>query len=684
MSRPIVIVGGGFAGAYLARYLERHLPGGWQIVLFSEENFLTFTPMLAEVVGSSIDPRHVVRPLRQLLKRTLCRTAAVTRLDPASRQVEYALPDGRTARQDYEHLVLACGMIVNTNILPGAAAHAFPLKTLGDAIALRNHVLTMLEAAEVETDPGQRHRLLSFAVIGGGFSGVEVAGQIYDLLADSLRFYPSLKRDDLRVEVLHGPAELLPELPGSLGRYARRRMEARGLVVRVQTHAHAVTEEGVRLADGSLVTAGTVVCTIGNTVSPLMASSGLPLQRGRLPTEPDMRVAGHANVWALGDCAVVPNARDGKPSPTLAQFALRQARQLAANVKRVLAGQPTRPFTFRMLGSFAAIGHHNAVGDVLGLRLSGIPAWLMWRTIYLGKMPTLARKVQVAFDWAWELFFPRDVVQLNPRATHRQPRAHYEPGDVVYRRGDRADKFYVIEKGRAGVYLEGRPRPVLTLGPGEYFGEGTLLRGEAREGTVRADEPLDVLTVGRERFEDLTAHLPFLRADLEARADRLESAWKMAQTLLDDPGLAGARVRDAMTAPAPTVPGTTTLAEAVGHFRAEGPAAQVVVDGAGRLLGVCTPDDVADALFAARPPRTPLAEVVSRPVMIAEDRPLAEALRSFLETPARQLVIVAGADPSRPVGLLTAIDALLHCAALQAEPAAGATPAGAAAPQGRP
>ena len=661
MSRPIVIVGGGFAGAYLARYLERGLPGDWEIILFSQENFLTFTPMLAEVVGSSINPLHVVRPVRQFLKHTLCRTAVVTRLDLAGRRIEYRLQGGRTEAQPYEHLVLACGMVVNAGIIPGASAHAVPLKTLGDAIALRNRVITQLENAEAEPDLDRRHRLLSFAVIGGGFSGVEVAGQIYDLLTDSLRFYPSLRREDVRVEILHGGAQLLPELPTSLGDYASRRLQARGLVVRLEAHAHAVTEDGVRMADGSLVQAGTVVSTIGNTVSPLMASSGLPLERGRLPTEPDMRVRGQRNVWALGDCAVIPNAKDGKPSPTLAQFALRQARQLAANLKRELAGQPTRPFSFRMLGSFAAIGHHNAVGDMLGMRVSGILAWVMWRAIYLGKMPTLARKAQIAFDWAWELFFSRDIVELSPRATGRVPRAHYEPGDYVFRLGDHADKFYVIEKGTAAVYLAGRPEPVLTLRPGDYFGEGTLLGRTARDDSVRACEPLDVLAVQRQEFEDLATHLPFLRTDLQDRAARISAARELSSQLLDDSALFKARVRDAMTTPVPTLPATISLAEAVEQFRATSGDIHVVVDDRGRLQGLCSADVLAEALATLRRPQATLSEISLTPAdVIAESRPLPEAARVLLHAGVRQLVVVADDDPARPIGILTPLDVVLQ------------------------
>jgi NADH dehydrogenase len=477
MSRTVVIVGGGFAGAYLAGRLERRLPAGWELVLFSEENFLTFTPLLAEVVGSSIGAHHVVAPLRQSLRRTLCRTAAVTRLCLEAREVDYRLPDGRVGRQSYEHLVLACGMVVNTDVIPGVDAHAFPLKTLGDALVLRNHVLTQLELAEIEPDPERRRQLLSFAVIGGGFSGVEVAGEILDLLVASRRFYPSLRVEPPRVVILHGPNRLLPEMPPSLGDYARARLEARGLTVRLETHAQAVGPEGVALGDGSLVRAGTVVCTIGNTVTPLMAASGLPLEHGRLRTGPDMRVPGHDNVWALGDCALVPNAHDGKLSPTLAQFALRQARQLAANLKRDLAGKPTRPFSFRMLGSFAAIGHHNAVGRILGLKVSGFFAWVLWRAVYLGKMPTLARKVQVAFDWAWDLIFPRDIVQLNPRTTHRLPRAYLEPGRYASREGDEA-----ADRRPAHGPVVDQPHPAATARSGPETPAGPLARPDEFRG----------------------------------------------------------------------------------------------------------------------------------------------------------------------------------------------------------
>jgi NADH:ubiquinone reductase (H+-translocating) len=679
MSKTIVIVGGGFAGAYLARDLERGLPADWELVLFSEENFLTFTPLLAEVVGSSIGPQHVVRPVRQFLRRTFCRTAAVTGIRLDARAVDYRLPEGRTATQPYDHLVLACGMVVNTDIIPGVAAHAFPLKTMGDAIALRNHVLTQLERAEVETDPERRRRLLSFAVIGGGFSGVEVAGEIYDLLIDSRRFYPSLRAEAPHVVILHGPKRLLPELPEALGDYARRRLESRGLTIRLETVARAVTREGVTLADGSLVAAGSVVCTIGNTVSPLMAASGLVLERGRLRTEPDMRVPGHTNVWALGDCALVPNAQDGKPSPTLAQFALRQATQLAANLKSAVAGQPTRPFSFKMLGSFAAIGHHNAVGQVLGLKVSGSLAWVMWRAIYLGKMPTLARKVQIGFDWLWDMFFARDIVQLNQRQTHRVPRAHYEPGQFVYRQGDEAEELFVIERGTAGVYAEGDAQPVAIIGPGEHFGAGAILHSTSEPVSVRAEEPLDLLVMSRERFQDLADHLLQLRTDLDERVERLVAGWKLREKVRTDSRLNGLLVRDAMIAPAPTLTAGMTFADAISRLQREGARTWAVVDDQGRLQGACSAGDLSSAIYAQKPLATPLAQIMSGPApTLAASQPLGEVMRVFLLQSVGHFIVVDDNDATRPVGLLTPFHALSQYASLlepdPAEPATASLP----------
>jgi NADH dehydrogenase len=438
-------------------------------------------------------------------------------------------------------------------------------------------------------------------------------------------------------------------------------MQARGIEFRMEARARAVTEAGVHLDDDTLIRAGTVVCTIGNTTSPLIATSGLPQEHGRLRAEPDMRLSGHTNVWALGDCAAVPNAFDGKPSPTLAQHALRQAKQLAINIQHALAGRPTRPFSFRMLGSFAAIGHHNAVGKVFFLKLSGFFAWVMWRAIYLSKMPTLARKIQVAFDWAWDLFFPRDIVQLNPRETPRVPRAHFEPDEYVFHHGDMLHKFYIIEKGRAGMYLEGCADAVASLRPGDYFGLHGLLRVSSRPVSVRAEEALDVLSIPRGRLSDALDHLSLLRTVLEDQMCRREASWKFRDVVRDHPRLQRMRVLEAMTAPVPTLPLDMTYSEAIARFQHGGSGAYLVVDPAGRPQGICTRADLHKALCALQPLTTPLAEIMSHPlVTISESKSLADAMQLFLGAPVKRLVVVAAADPTRPVGLITPFDILLR------------------------
>jgi NADH dehydrogenase len=622
---------------------------------------------LAEVVGSSISPLHVVWTIRQTLRRTVCHTAEISQLDFGSQEVEHKLIGGRTGRQKYDHLILTCGMVVNTDVLPGAAAHSFALKTMGDALSLRNHLIEQLERAEVEPDGERRRQMVSFAILGGGFSGVEVAGEIFDLLTDALPSYRSLRRSDLHVTIIQGSDRILPELPERLGEYARTRQAARGIEIRLKARAAAVTESGVELEDGTTIRAGTVVCTIGTTTHPLIAGSGLPLERGRIRTDSDMRIIGKDNVWAIGDCAVVPNAFDGKPSPTLAQFAIRQGKQLAKNISQRVAGLPTHPFRYRTLGLFAAIGRRNAVGQVLGFTFDGFFAWFMWRGIYLGKMPTLARKVQIAFDWGWDLLFPRDICALSPRETARIPRSHFQPGEEIFHQGESAENFYVIEKGTASVFAGGEGEPVLHLGPGEFFGESELVRSKGSGFCAKADGLLDVLTIEYGPFQDFLRHLRTLPTYANDRMARIDSLTELRDVVRKHPGLTRAKVREAMASPPPTIALTSNFASAISHFQKEQRTAFVVVDDKGRLQGICTVTDLHKALCALRSLNTPLADIMTRPVVtIGQSQPLSEAMTTFLLEPVKRLVAVAEDDPRRPVGLLTLFDIVVHYASHEA------------------
>jgi NADH dehydrogenase len=419
MYKNLVIIGGGFAGTRAAQALEHTLPPDWTLTLVSQENFITFNPLLPEVVGASILPGHVIAPHRQMIHCSHVCMAQVTEIDTATRTIHY-LGEG-TGTMRYDQLVLACGTNANLDIIKGMGQYALPLKTLGDALFLRNRVIARLEQAELQPAAEQRRWLLTFIVVGGGFSGVETAGELVDFLYASLRYYKRIRREDLRIVLLHSGDRLLPELSSSLGRFTERKMRNRGIDVRLGARAARVTDRDVQLASGETIAGGTVICTIGTEPNALLEQIPALKNRGRLVVNPDCSVPGVEGVWAAGDCAAVVNALDGQVSPPTAQFAEAQARQLAANIVAKLKGEHTRAFRYRPKGQLSSIGHNKAVAEIFGVKLSGFVAWLMWRGLYLLRIPTLARKTRLFLEWNWAMFFPPDIAHLGYRRTHRRP-----------------------------------------------------------------------------------------------------------------------------------------------------------------------------------------------------------------------------------------------------------------------
>ena len=413
--KKLLIVGGGFAGTKAAQMLEHTLPPDWTLTLINQENFITFNPLLPEVVGASILPGHVVAPHRLMIHCTRVFMAQVTQIDTAKRVVHYV--GAGPGMLPYHQLVLACGTTANIDVVAGMGEHALPLKTLGDALFLRNRVIEQLEQAELQPDEQQRRWILSFVVVGGGFSGVETAGELVDFLRASLRYYKRIRLADLHIALLHSGDRLLPELSHRLGAFTLRKMRARGVDVRLNTPVVRVTEKEVGLASGETISAGTVVCTVGTQPNALLEQIPAVKIRGRLSVNPDMSVPGVEGVWALGDCAALTNAHDAKLCPPTAQFAEAQAKQLAANIVARLNGRATRAFRYRSKGQLSSVGHNKAVAEVFGLKLSGFIAWLMWRGLYLMRMPTLARKTRLFLEWNWAMFFPPDVAHLGFRRT---------------------------------------------------------------------------------------------------------------------------------------------------------------------------------------------------------------------------------------------------------------------------
>lgn len=419
----VLVLGGGFGGIATALRLQTLLgERDLQLTLVNRDNYFLFTPMLHEVAASELEATHIVNPLRKLLRRGVLFTGEVERIDLAARRVTVAHADGGHRHELlFDHLVLALGSVTNFFGLPGVAERAITMRTLGDAITLRNRLLRLLEEADFECAAGSRHGLLSIVVVGGGFAGVETVAAVNDFLRHALRFYPHMGPQDLHVVLVHAGSTLLPELDARLGRFTARELAARGVDVRLGTTVVGVSDSQVTLSDGTAVEARTLVWTAGNGPNPILKDLPCPRRNGRIAVDAHLEVEEWPGVWAIGDCASIPNvAAPDTFHPPTAQHALREGRTAAENIAARVAGRPPRPFTFSTIGQLAAVGRRSGVASILGRNFSGFVAWWLWRTIYLSKLPRLERKIRVALDWTLDLVFSRDLVQL-PTARERAP-----------------------------------------------------------------------------------------------------------------------------------------------------------------------------------------------------------------------------------------------------------------------
>jgi NADH:ubiquinone reductase (H+-translocating) len=433
MAAEIVIAGGGFGGFYAARALERRLPAGSaRVTLVSEANFMLYTPLLPGAAGSTLDPRHVVVPLRQYLKRTELLIGKVTGADPLRARLSVQRIDATRVELSYDHLVLALGSVSRTLPIPGLAEHATGLKSLSDATALRNQVLNCLDTAESLEDPAARAEHLGFVFVGAGYAGVEGLAELQDFAAQAIELYPRCRAQGMRWVLVEARGRIMQEVPTSLSEFARRELLRRGIEVRTDTMLRSVNVRSATLSDGDVIAARTVVWTAGVKPSPIVARLGHALDpdgrvvvdhtmhvvnRPQMPRVSDAsRVAGATplaaegvHVWAIGDCAAVPDpSRPGRPCPPTAQHAIRQGRLAARNVTATLAGGRPRPFRYRTKGVVAELGDNKAVAITLGVRWRGFAAWLIARTYHLLLMPGIGRRLRLLVDWNVALVFGRD------------------------------------------------------------------------------------------------------------------------------------------------------------------------------------------------------------------------------------------------------------------------------------
>lgn len=396
------MVGGGFAGAYVAREL-----GDRGATIVSKDNFMLYTPLLPEAASGTLEPRHCVVPLREMCPHAELILGSVTALDLEAKTAAVATPDGPQTIE-WQELVLALGAVPRTLPIPGLAEHALSFKTLADGINLRNHVLHQLEAADAALDGEERARRLTFVFVGAGYAGVEALAELSDLVEDALRYYPRLKSTPRRWVLVDAAPRILPDIPPPLGDYAAAELKKRGIEIHVETTLESVSADEAVLGNGTRIPTSMVVWTAGVAPNPILRTWSLPVdEKGHVEVDGFLHVRGHEHVWALGDNALVPNTRSDRPDPPTCQHALRQARRLAKN----LTGTP-KPYGYRMLGQVATLGRHKGIAEVLGLNLHGFLGWWVTRSYHLYQLPLAQRKARVVVDWTVALFFRRDTAEL--------------------------------------------------------------------------------------------------------------------------------------------------------------------------------------------------------------------------------------------------------------------------------
>lgn len=600
------VLGGGFAGVYCAKALAKQTTGK-RIGVIADENHMTFQPMLPEVAGGSLAPRHVVNPIRRLAKGSLVYKAAISEIDLESRTIRASAgsftPD---IIFKYEHLVLTVGAVVDLSRIPGMGEHAYLIQNVGDAMKLRAAIIGRVEEANLVTNKARRSLLLNFVIVGGGYSGVETAGQIVDLLNGIHQYYGNVDLDDFTVTLIHSRDVLLPTLSPTLGKYTEKCLIDQGVNVVLNRRVKSVTARQVVLDDGSVLPATTVVSTVGNAPNPLITdmikNHGIEGARGKVITDRFLRVCSeaHENIWAAGDCAAVPFAgKDSEYCPPTAQFAQRQGTTAGRNIASVLE-HPERgmkAFDFTGLGEMAAIGHRRAVASAFGINISGFLAWWMWRTVYLSKLPGLDRKIRVIADWTLDIFFSKDISLLTPKYTSALKEAHLDPGDVLFQSGEPAFSFYFVKVGAIDI-VDDEGGIVRTITEGDHFGERALLEDRLWRYNAVARESSTLVALGDSVFRQLVAgstDISRLFTDTAAAYATSEEINTVAARIPAE--LRGKTALDLMATEISVLTEGQNLGEAMELFREEPHSTYPVVDASGgKLVGVLRRSTVYDLL----------------------------------------------------------------------------------------
>lgn len=604
LQQEVVILGGGFAGVYCGQRIRKSLQKAGlppeMALIVSDQNYMVFQPMLAEVAGGSLSPRHVVNPIRRLCKGIQVLRGQVRKIDLEKREVHVNTGNfSAGAIIEFNHIMLALGAEIDLSRVPGMPEHALLMQNVGDAMVLRATIISRIEEANAEQREEVRKRLLTFVVVGGGYSGVETAGEVLDLVKGIAKYYRYVSEDDLRVVLVHSRNRVLHTLGDELGDYAGKKLTERGLELVLEDRVGAVTATKVCLQSGKVIDTATVVSTVGTApnkiIRQLCDEHALPNNRYFIKTNEFMQVEGFENVWASGDCASIPLAKsDGKTCPQTAQFAMREGICIADNIGAKIQGKPLKAFTFQGLGELASIGHQTAVASIMGVKFSGFIAWFMWRSIYLSKLPGLDRKLRVMIDWTLDLFFPRDINLLNPRYTKLFREVHLEPNDALFHRGEPAFSLYVVQEG--GIDLKDENGKVVReIEEGDFFGERALVHGGGYQYDAIAKSSTQLVSLSGE------AVLPFFQSSRRfrrvlAKTTAQESAdSELALVRKKLPGkIRSACVSDVMRRDIATLRLDQTINEALAMFLSRRFSIYPLVSDDGKLAGVIAREDVFD------------------------------------------------------------------------------------------
>jgi NADH dehydrogenase len=523
----VIIIGGGFGGAFAAKELVKKGGQQFDIELISDRNYFVFQPLLPEVAAGTINAQDAVTPLRLLLPGIKIRLADVKSIDQDEQTVTILQGRKRILQKlDYDHLIIASGQVTDLSLFPGFSQHSLTMKDLSDAYKLRNHIIQCMELADVTRFEDIKKMALTFVVAGGGFSGVETLGEVLEMVQRVRKFYPNIKREDIRAIIIQRGDGLLQEMPEKLGQYAAEQLKKRGATVMLETGIESASATTVCTDKGDVIPTMTIVTTIGNGPSEFIKTLPFEQNRGKLLTTPYLQLQGYNNIWALGDTAAIPlkshSNNASSYAPPTAQFAVQEAKLLATNLSAYTKGKSLSAFSYNPKGMMASLGAYKGVVQLGGIRITGLLAWMLWRGLYIGMLPHFSTRLRVALNWLFDYFMPRTIVQMAHAESSALTRTHYREGEVVYERGELIPGFFIVMDGKFKLSLQTKDGSIIEkiLNKGDHGGDQVIQASSLTLGKLEALEKGELLFINRDDFTQLCEVIPVISAHLNVNADK--------------------------------------------------------------------------------------------------------------------------------------------------------------------